>query len=165
MIVKTNTNLIHRSLYPRALSKQFSTIIKCSPLYLKIIATSYIQVHVFTNIIFPSSFAPKLSYIYTNYLYVYFIYISYTILTLISHIYSYPTYFYFTFITPRDFNSPNKSSQHIGTIDLSSTVIYFIADNNVQVPYCCTGTPIKLHTLLLESSRAALDFKYFRHPR
>jgi len=57
------------------------------------------------------------------------------------------------------------NTQHIGTIDLSSTVIYFIADNNVQVPYCCTGTPIKLHTLLLESSRAALDFKYFRHPR
>ena len=107
--------LIHRSLYPRALSKQFSTIIKCSPLYLKIIATSYIQVHVFTNIIFPSSFAPKLSYIYTNYLYVYFIYISYTILTLISHIYSYPTYFYFTFITPRDFNSPNKSSTIFNT--------------------------------------------------
>merc|ERR1711957_229234 len=34
------------------------------------------------------------------------------------------------------------NTQHIGTIDLSSTVIYFITDNNV--PYCCT--PIKLYT-------------------
>merc|ERR1711957_249390 len=35
------------------------------------------------------------------------------------------------------------NTQHIGTIDLSSTVIYFITDNNV--PYCCT--PIKLYTI------------------
>jgi len=44
------------------------------------------------------------------------------------------------------------NTQHIGTIDLSSTVIYFITDNNV--PYCCT--PIKLYTPRKLSVRSSL---------